>query len=53
MCFFILALTLSFFHAELAAASLPLDQIVLWISVALTLCAMVSYALSAVKQLKK
>lgn len=53
MCFFIAALTLSFFHAELAAASLPLDQIMIWISVVLTLCAMVSYALSAVKQLKK
>ena len=52
-CFFIAALTLSFFHAEFAAISFQLDIIILWISVVLTLLALVGYALRAVKTLKK
>ena len=50
-CFFIAALTFSFFHAEFAAMALQLDVIFLWISVVLTLCAFVGYAIPAVKVL--
>jgi len=52
-CFFILALTLSFFHAEFAALDTRVDLIVLWLSVALTLFAMFDYARAAVRTLKK
>ena len=51
-CFFIAALTFSFFHAEFAAMALQLDVIFLWISVVLTLCAFVGYAIPAVKVLR-
>ncbi len=51
-CMFIAALVLSFFHTEFAAW-FPLDSIVLWCSVALTLFAMMVYAVNAAKQLKK
>ncbi len=51
--FFILSLILSFFHEELAAAGVPLDVILLWVTVALALVAMVVYAFAAWKQLKK
>lgn len=49
---FIAALVLSFFHNELAAANLPLDQIVLWLTVALALAAMAVYAIQAIQKLK-
>ena len=49
---FIAALVLAFFHEELAAAGLPLDQVFIWIAVALALAAMVSYAVRAARQLK-
>ena len=52
-CFFIAALTLSFFHAEFIALGFQLDLIILWISVALSLAAMIGYAIRAVKTLKK
>lgn len=51
-CSFILALVLSFFHAEFAAWGVRLDQIILWISVALTLCALVDYAIGTVRKLR-
>ena len=51
--FFILSLILSFFPEELAAAGVPLDVILLWVTVALALVAMVVYAFAAWKQLKK
>ncbi len=50
-CMFILALVLSFFHEEFLTWGVPLDSIVLWASVALTLVAMLIYAVQAVKQL--
>ncbi len=50
-CMFILALVMSFFHEEFLTWGVPLDSIVLWASVALTLVAMLIYAVQAVKQL--
>ncbi len=52
-CMFILALVLSFFHAEWIAWGFQLDSVVLWCSVALTLTAMMVYAVNCIKQLKK
>ena len=51
-CSFILALTLSFFHAEFLAWGFPLDRIILWISVGMTICALIDYAVGAVKTLR-
>lgn len=53
MCAFVAALVLSFFHAEFLAMGFPLDSIILWLSVALTLLAMLDYARAAVKTLKE
>ena len=50
--FFIAALILSFFHEELAAAGLPLDQWLILLAVATALAAMVQYTLQAWKQLQ-
>ena len=49
---FISALVLAFFHEELMTAALPLDQILLWISVVLAFAALALYACRAWKQLK-
>lgn len=49
---FILALVMSFFHEEFLTWGVPLDSIVLWASVALTLVAMLIYAVQAAKQLR-
>lgn len=49
---FIAALILAFFHEQLAAAGIPLDQIFLWASVAMAVIAMFVYALRAWKQIK-
>ena len=51
--FFMAALILAFFHEELAARNLPLDVILLWVSVGLTLLALVVYAVQAWKKLRK
>ena len=51
-CCFILALTLSFFHAEFVAWGHPLDRIVLWLSVVMTICALIDYAVGAFKTLQ-
>lgn len=51
-CFFIAALVLSFFHAEFLAWGFSLDRIVLWLSVILTLCALVDYGIAAIKTLR-
>lgn len=51
-CCFILALTLSFFHAEFLAWGFPLDRIILWVSVGMTICALIDYAAGAVKTLR-
>lgn len=53
MCFFVAALVLSFFHGEFAALGFQLDAWVLLLAVVLTLMAMVNYAVSALKQLRK
>lgn len=50
---FIAALVLSFYHREFLAWRLPLDSVVLWISVALALAALIDYAVSAVRTLRR
>ena len=50
---FIVSLILSFFHAELLAASLPLDTILVWCSVVLTLCALVRYIFSGLDKVRQ
>lgn len=49
---FILALVLSFYHKEFLAWNLPIDSVVLWISVALALAALIDYAVDAVRKLR-
>lgn len=49
---FVAAVVLGFFHQELSATSLPLDLIVLWLSVALSIAALVNYGLSAAQKMK-
>lgn len=48
---FISALILSFFHASFSTMELPVDRIVLWISVGMALLALADYSLSAWKKL--
>ena len=50
---FILSLVLAFFHDELAAWGVQLDIILLWITVALALCAMVIYTIGSVRTIRK
>lgn len=50
---FILALVLSFWHAEFAAMSFPLDRVILWIAVALAIVALVDYSMDAWKKIQK
>jgi CDP-diacylglycerol--glycerol-3-phosphate 3-phosphatidyltransferase len=50
---FILSLVLAFFHDELAARGVQLDIILLWMTVALALCAMVIYSIGAVRTIRK
>ena len=50
--FFIASLILSFFHQELVEWGRPLDQYLLWISVGLTIQALISYVVSCWKQLR-
>ena len=50
---FILSLVLAFFHDELAAWGVQLDIILLWITVALSLCAMVIYIIGSVRTIRK
>ena len=49
--FFILSLILSFFHEELEAWGTRLDLIFLWITVGISLLAMIIYIVGAVKTL--
>ena len=49
---FILSLVLAFFHDELAARGVQLDIILLWITVALALCAMVIYIIGSVRTIR-
>ena len=48
-----ISLILSFFHEQLAARGLQLDIILLWITVALAITAMVVYGIEAIRMLKK
>ena len=50
---FILSLVLSFFHEELAAWDVQPDIILLWMTVALALCAMVVYIIESVRTIRK
>ena len=49
---FIVSLVLSFFHEELAAWGVRLDLILLWITVGLSILAMIVYVAGAVKTLR-
>ena len=51
--FFMAALILTFFHGELAARGLPLDVILLWVSVGLALLALIVYASQAFRKLRE
>ena len=50
---FILSLILAFFHDELAQWGVQLDIILLWITVALALCAMIVYIIGSVRTVRK
>lgn len=50
--FFIASLILSFFHRELEDRGYPLDRYLLWITVGLSILAMIVYAAGAWKQLR-
>ena len=49
--FFVLTMVAGFFHKELAAAGFPLDTILLWCSVTLSVTALIVYVFWTVKQL--
>ena len=49
---FIASLILSFFHQELVEWGRPLDQYLLWISVGLTIQALISYVTQCWKQVR-
>lgn len=51
-CSFIAALVLSFYHTEFLSWGFPLDRVILWLSVILTLCALVDYGIAAFKTLR-
>ena len=51
--FFIASLILSFFHKEIQGWGFQLDVILLWISVALAIIAMITYGIRARNQLKE
>jgi len=49
---FIISLLLSFFHKELAEQGLPLDIILLWVTVGLAIVAMLIYGVQALRYLR-
>ena len=51
--FFILSLVLSFFHEELAAWGVRLDIILLWVTVALAVIALIIYVVKAIQSLNR
>lgn len=51
--FFIVSLTLSFFHSELTDLHFQADIILLWTTVVLAIAAMICYAAGAFRQLKQ
>lgn len=52
-CSFIAAMILGFFHNEFLSLGFMWDQLFLWLSVCLCLCALADYTLMARKQLKQ
>ena len=52
-CSFILALVLSFWHFDFAAAAFPIDRVILWIAVAIAIVALVDYTRAALKVLRE
>ena len=50
---FIIALILSFWHAEFALTPYPIDRVILWLAVAIALAAMIEYTVSSVRKLKQ
>ena len=52
-CSFILALVLSFWHFDFAAAGLPIDRVILWIAVVIAIIALVDYTRAALKVLRE
>jgi len=50
---FILALVLSFWHADFELIALPIDRVILWIAVVLAIIALVDYTRSALKTLRE
>ena len=50
---FILALVLSFWHADFAAISFPLDRVILWVAVVLAVIALVDYSMGAWKKIQE
>lgn len=51
--FFIVGLTLSFFHEEFVSLQLSVDQIVLWLALVFSISAMINYLYLAIKALRK
>ncbi|MBQ7849311.1 MAG: CDP-diacylglycerol--glycerol-3-phosphate 3-phosphatidyltransferase [Clostridia bacterium] len=52
-CSFILALVLSFWHFDFAAAAFPIDRVILWIAVVIAIIALVDYTRAALKVLRE
>lgn len=50
-CSFILALVLSFWHAEFTAMRFPIDRVCLWLAVAVAVIALVDYSRAALDKL--
>lgn len=51
-CAFIVALFLSFWHAEFVAIHFQIDRIILWVSIGCAICALIDYSVFALKTLK-
>ena len=52
-CSFILALVLSFWHNDFTAMNLPVDRVILWISVVIAVIALVDYTLASLRTLRE
>ena len=50
---FILALVLSFWHADFERLALPVDRVILWIAVVIAIIALVDYTRSALRTLRE
>ncbi len=52
-CSFILALVLSFWHADFTAMAFPIDRVCLWIAVVIAVIALVDYGRAALRTLRE